>query len=58
MKGIILKPDQEKRIECYLDAEFAVGWNQEYGKDPGSVLSRWVHVITYAKYPVIWAIRL
>ena len=40
MQGLILKPDPEKGIKCYVDANFAGGWNQEEGKDPGSVLYR------------------
>ena len=54
MQILILKPDPEKGIKCYIDADFAGGWNQEEGKDPVSVLSRTGYVITYANCLVIW----
>ena len=34
MQELILKPDPENGIECYMDANFTVGWNQEEVKDP------------------------
>ena len=37
-------------------ADFAGRWNQEEGKDPGSVLSRTGYLISYANYPIIWTI--
>ena len=57
-QGLIMNPDIEKEIGCYLDAEFASRWNQEEGKDPGSFLSITGNVITYANCPIIWAIWL
>ena len=57
-QGLIMKPDPEKGIKCYVDAGFAGGWNQEEGKDPGSVLSRTGYVITYANCPIILARRI
>ena len=42
-----MKPDTEKGVECYVEAGFAGGWNQEEGKDLGLFLSRTVCVITY-----------
>ena len=36
-QGLIMNPDPEKGIECYIDADFAVIWNQEEGEDPGWV---------------------
>ena len=53
-----MKPDTEKEIECYVDADFAGGWNQEEDKDPGLVLSRIGYVIIYANFPIIWVIRI
>ena len=41
-----------------MDSDFAGGWNQEEGKDPGSVISRMVYVISYANCPIIWARRI
>ena len=53
-----MKPDTEKGIECYVDADFLEGWNQEEDRYPGSLLSRTVCVIMYANCPIIWASRL
>ena len=58
MQGLILKLYPEKGIKCYVGAYFEGGWNQEEGKDPGSVLSRMGYVITYAKCLIIWARRI
>ena len=33
-QGLILKSDIEKGIECYLDADSMVRFNQEEGKEP------------------------
>ena len=41
-----------------MDADFAGGWKQEIGKDPGSVLSRTGYLITYANFPIIWVSQL
>ena len=53
-----MKPDPEKGVECSVDADFAGEWNQEEGKDPGSVPSRMGYIITYANSPIIWAIQI
>ena len=58
MQGLILKPDPEKGIEFYMDADFAGGWDQEEDKDPGSVLSRTGYVIAYDNCPIIWTSRI
>ena len=40
MQLLIMKPDPEKGIKCYVGAKFAGRWNQEEVKDPGLVLPR------------------
>ena len=57
-KGIIFKPDLSKGLECYVDADFADGW--EYGDHdaPTSVLSRTGYVIMYARCPITWVSRM
>ena len=55
---MILKPDPEKEIECYVDADLAGGWNQEEVKDPDSVIYRTGYVITNANFPIILVSRL
>ena len=53
-----MKPDPVKGVECYIDADFAGGRNQEEGKDPGSVLSRTGYVISYTNCPIVWGRRI
>jgi hypothetical protein len=57
-KGIIFKPDITKGIECFVDADFAGGWNQADAIDAGSVLSRTGYVIMYAGCPLTWCSKL
>ena len=45
-------------IECYVDAKFAGGCNQEEGRDPGSILSRTSYIMMYAKCTIIREIWL
>ena len=47
-QGLIMKPDPEKGVECFVGAYFMGGWNQEEGKDPGLVLSRTGYIIMYS----------
>ena len=39
-KGIIFKPDKEKGIKCYVNADFAGGFTRSTSDDPISVFSR------------------
>ena len=52
-QGLILKLDITKVIECFVGADFAGGWNQSKGADPGSVLYRTGYVIMYANCLII-----
>ena len=52
-QALIINSDPEKGMECYVDADFAGEWNQEEGKDPGSVLYRTGYVISYDNFPII-----
>ena len=56
--GLIMNTDPEKVIECYVDADFSGGWNQEEGRYPKLVLSRTGSVIMYVNCPIIWTIRI
>ena len=38
-RGIVLKPDATKGIECYVDADFSRNWNAVDSEDPENVLS-------------------
>ncbi len=45
-------------IECYVDANFAGGWNITASADADNVMSRTGFVITYANCPIYWASHL
>ena len=53
-----MKPDIEKGVRCYLDADLAVGLNQEEVKDLRSVLYITGYVRTYVHCLIIWASRI
>ena len=53
-----MKPNPENDIECYLDADFTGGWDQEEVKDTGLVLSRTGYLISYTNCPIIWLIQI
>ena len=53
-KGIIYNPDIKKGLECFVDADFAGGWNQADANDADNVLSRTGIVIMYANCPIFW----
>jgi histone deacetylase 1/2 len=57
-KGIIYRPDLSKGLECYVDADFAGGWNKDENGDADTVLSRTGYVIMYAGCPIIWCSKL
>ena len=57
-KGIIMKPDRSKGLECFVDADFAGGWNQNDATDADTVMSRTGYVIMYAGCPVLWCSKL
>jgi len=57
-QGYIINPSAEKRLDCYVDADFAGMWNPEDSDDPSSVKSRTGYVITFANCPVLWVSKL
>ena len=57
-KGLKLKVDKKKGIECYVDADFAGGYNKNTSKNPRDLLSRTGYILKYAGCPLIWASKL
>jgi hypothetical protein len=57
-EGLILRPNSEFNIECYVDADFAGLWPYEDKNDPTCVKSRTGFVICVADCPVIWSSKL
>ena len=58
MQGLIMKPDPQNWIECYIDAYFSGVLNQYKGLYPVFVLSRTGCIIMFTKCLIIWASRL
>ena len=57
-KGIILKPNPEDGIKCYVDADFAGGYCDQTRDEPVSVFSRTGYVLFYFGCPVLWVSKL
>ena len=53
-EGIVYNPDITKGLECYVDADFAGGWQQADSHEPDNVLSRTEMVIMYANCSIFW----
>ena len=57
-KGIILQPDRDKNIECFVDADFAGNWNKAEAEDAVNMLSRTGYVIQFMGCPILWVSKL
>jgi hypothetical protein len=57
-EGLILRPDSTRGIQCFVDADFANGWNSADCDEPSSVYSRTGFVIMYAGCPLVWVSKL
>ena len=53
-KGLVLKPDKTRGLECYMDADFAGSWTSNSSSDRLSCHSRTGFVITYTGCPILW----
>ena len=52
-EGIVLSPDKSKGLECYVDADFAVGCQQVDADDNENVMPRTGFLIMYVNCPVL-----
>jgi hypothetical protein len=58
-KGLILKPEPNKRFEVYADAALGGAWDSQFAEDdPDTARSRMGYVIRYAGCPIFWSSRL
>ena len=57
-KGINYKVDLSKGLECYVDADFAGGWDQTDPHDVSNLMSRLGFIIKYADCPIYWSSKL
>ena len=58
-KGIFYNPAKEKSYECWVDGDFAGGFDRKIaGTDPTTSKSHLGWAITYAGCPVTWTSKL
>ena len=57
-KGLIITPNKDHRVDCYVDADFAGLFGSEYDQDPVSVKSRTGYVIMCCGVPILWVSKL
>ena len=56
-KGLTLRPNLKRGLECHVDADFAGTWTHKTSHDPSSCHSRTGFVISYAGCPLLWKSR-
>ena len=57
-RGLRFKPDEQLKLDCYCDADFAGLYNVENKQDPVCVKSRTGYCLTLGNCPVIWVSKL
>lgn len=57
-QGLVLNVDTSKGLECFVDADFAGGYDKNDTSNPRDCLSRTGYVIKYAGCPIVWASKL
>jgi hypothetical protein len=57
-KGLILRLDVSRGLECHVDADFAGGFSPEYSDDATTCYSRTGFIIWFAGCPLIWSSKL
>ena len=55
---MILRVEKEQGLECYVDADFAGGYDKKKETNVRDCLSRTGYVIKYANCPLVWASKL
>ena len=53
-KGLVCKPDRNRGLECYVDADFAGSWEKNNDTDEQSLYSRTGFCIFYGGCPILW----
>ena len=57
-KGILMKPNKDKGLEMFVDADFSGNWKKEEAHIRDSARSRHGYVITYQGCPLLWKSQL
>jgi hypothetical protein len=53
-KGTILKPNAEKGLELFVDADFSGNWDQRESWDRDTARSRHGYIVKYNDCPLLW----
>ena len=57
-KGTILRPNGEKQLEVYVDADFSGNWDPKEKWDRDTARSRHGYFVMYAGCPILWKSQL
>jgi hypothetical protein len=57
-KGLIMKPDPSRGLECFVDADWAGSWQPRSSHDSLFAHSRTGYVIMYAACPIVWGSKM
>jgi hypothetical protein len=57
-RGLIMRPTDDVKLECYVDADFAGLWGSEDPNNANAVKSRTGYVIMIGGSPVLWASKM
>ena len=55
---MILTIDRKQGLECFVDTDFAGGFDKNHAVEARDCLSRTGYVIKYANCPIVWASKL
>ena len=53
-KGLTLRPDKNRGLECYVDADFTGAWTHTLSHNSQTCYSRTGFIIIYAGCPILW----
>ena len=56
--GITCRPDKNKDLEYFVDADSAGSWDSGYLDNPENFMSRTRYIIQYSGCPVVWCSKL
>jgi hypothetical protein len=56
--GMILRPNGDFKLSCYVDSDFGGLFGSENAKDPVSVKSRTGYLIKLGSVPILWVSKL
>ena len=57
-KVLVIKPNNEQTLDCYVDSDFAGIYSHLTNQDPSSTKSRTGYVILYQGCPILWVSKM